>query len=207
MPTRRTRVARLPAAACLIVLVALCGALAAGRVAPGLLAAPQLQPAQSPTPVPPLVLDAVAIDKKGTRCHRPEAFGLRDRHGRQAAPGREDRSPVSGSGCVGTRLRPTRRPYPARLPPLAEPSRVIVIAADQGSFLPGDERRTQLIAENLLGLVALGDRVMFVTLPDLKGTQTLSVERDPMRQGLAACARCARSTPCRQGRYHRTAQG
>ena len=184
MPTRTARVVRVPTAACLIVFLAFCGALAAGRLAPGLLAAPQLQPAQSSTPVPPLVLDAIAIDKKGTAVAdlKPSEFEiLIDGKPR---PDMAIARLFRGPGASGLAAAHSAT-MPGEILPLAEPSRAIVIAADQGSLLPGDERRTQLIAENLLGLVALGDRVMFVTLPDPKGALTLSVERDPMRQGLA----------------------
>ena len=73
---------------------------------------------------------------------------------------------------------------PGGLPPRVEPSRLVVLVADQGSFLPGDERRMQAVAENCLGLLGLGDRVMFVRLPDLSGTQTASADREPVRQAL-----------------------
>jgi hypothetical protein len=88
-----------------------------------------------------------------------------------------------GPGAMGL-LAARLATSPGEMPPLAEPSRIVVFVADQGSFLPGDERRARLVVENCLGLVGLGDRVMFITLPDLAGSQTLSADRDPLRQGL-----------------------
>ncbi len=70
------------------------------------------------------------------------------------------------------------------LPPRVEPSRLVVLVADQGSFGPGDERRAQAIAENCLGLLGLSDQLMFLRLPDLGGTQTPSADREPVRQAL-----------------------
>jgi hypothetical protein len=87
-----------------------------------------------------------------------------------------------GPGAMGL-VAARRRRRPAR-PPLAEPSRIVVFVADQGVSLPGDERRARSRRRELPGLVGLGDRVMFITLPDLAGNQTLSSGRDPLRQGL-----------------------
>jgi hypothetical protein len=168
---------------CAAAILAGCCVLAAGAGRPGPLDASQGQLLQPSSPIPPLVLDAVVVDRKGAPVSDMRASDfqvLLDGKPRVGvAIARMFRGP-GAMGLVAARLATS----PGEMPPLAEPSRIVVFVADQGSFLPGDERRARLVVENCLGLVGLGDRVMFITLPDLAGSQTLSADRDPLRQGL-----------------------
>ncbi len=138
---------------------------------------------QEPPVIPPLVLDAIVLDRQGAPIADLQARDFdvlvdgKPRVG--VAIMRLYRGPGS-AGLVAAR----QATMPGERPPLAEPSRAIVFLVDQGSFLPGDERRARPIVENCLGLVGLADRVMVLTLPDLAGLQTLTSDRDSLRQSL-----------------------
>ena len=148
---------------------------------------PQVPPpsgqVQTASGVPPLVIEAVAVDRNGQVVMDMRASDFLVTVDGQPRPNITVAPLFRGPGALGLAGARAGLP-PGEQPPRAEPSRIVVIVADQGSFLPGDDRRAMGIAENCLGLLGLADRVMFLRLPDLAGAQTLSADREPVRQAL-----------------------
>lgn len=144
---------------------------------------PPSAPAQPASDRPSLVIEAVVVDRLGQVVTDMRASDFQVTVDGWARGEVATASLFRGPGAAGLAAAQWKA-MPGGLPPRVEPSRLVVLVADQGSFLPGDERRMQAVAENCLGLLGLGDRVMFVTLPEVSGTQTASADREPVRQAL-----------------------
>ena len=183
MPNETSRLARGMSSACAIVVAASCGVLALAEGRPGPLVTPSHQTPQAGPVAPPLVVDAIVVDKKGAPVDDMRASDFTVSVDGKPRTGVAIARLYRGPGAAGLVMARQATP-PGEMRPLAEPSRVVLLVVDQGSFLPGDERRARLIIENCLGLLGLGDRIMLITLPDLVASEALSVDRDSIRRGL-----------------------
>lgn len=158
-------------------------ALTATRSAAGIDAAVSLQDWQAVQPLPAQVVEAVVADRRGVPITDLRAADFevtvdgKRRHG--VALVRLYRGP--GAAALVAQQAPPRA---GELRPMAEPSRLVLIVIDQPSFLPGDQTRARLVADQCLGLLGLGDRIGVVTLP-LKGqVVSLSTDRSELRRAL-----------------------
>jgi VWFA-related protein len=163
--------------------------LAAAWCAPGVAGwsfhlSPQGVPAAPLQPVrPSFIIDAIAIDRQGNLADdlRAADFDVMvDGQRRPLMLGRLYRGPGATLQAAGRQGL-----APGEADALAEPSRIVLLVIDQASFLPGDERRIRLVADNCLGLLGLSDRVALFMLPNADDTVTLSTDRDALRRSLA----------------------
>lgn len=183
MPLAAPRPTRAAPVVCVATLIAgWCVVAAVASQAPSQAPLPSAQ-AQPASSRPPLVIEAVVVDRNGQVVTDMRASDFQVTVDGWARGEVATALLFRGPGAAGLATAQWKA-NPGGLPPRVEPSRLVVLVADQGSFMPGDERRMQAVAENCLGLLGLGDRVMFVRLPDLSGTETASADREPVRQAL-----------------------
>ena len=144
----------------------------------------QLPPASLGAP-PALVVDAIVVDRKGAPVEdmRARDFDVtvdgRRRNG--VAMARSYRGP--GAAGVAA-LRPAT--MPGEVQPIVEPSRLVVVAIDQASFLPGDETRARLAGEKCVALFGLTESIAMIPLPLRRTAGTVSFERSEIRPALAS---------------------
>ncbi len=147
---------------------------------------PPLEPDTPPVSldVPPeLVIEVVVTGRDG----RPvEAMSAADFEvtvdGRRRAPlsiARLYRGP--GADVMATHTITT----PGELHPLSEHSRTVVIAVDQASLLPGEERAAREAAETCMNLLGISDQIGVVALPINARTQIISFDRTAARETLS----------------------
>ena len=180
-PTSRLTCAALAACATAIVAGSCAVSAAAGRQPPQV--PPPSGLARPSSSIPPLVVEAVVVDKEGAVVTDMRAADFQVTVDGQTRRGVAAAHLFRGPGAVGLATA-QQQTDPGGSPPRAEPNRIVVLVADQGSFLPGDGQRAQAVAEACLGLLGLGDRVMALRLPDLAGTQTPSADWESVRQAL-----------------------
>ena len=131
-----------------------------------------------------IVVDAIAVDRKGAPVVDMTSADFdvvrEDSRALSMAVGRLYRGP--GSADMADQQDPASLD---ELAPRAEPSRIVVIVIDQGSLLPGDERRARLVAENCIALLGLSDRVAVIALAGSEDIETMASDRAAIRQTLA----------------------
>jgi hypothetical protein len=164
-----------------ITLIALSASVVAGR-SDSLLHPSRATPGpQASQASPPLFVDAVVVDRKGNIVDDMKAADfqvtLDGRPRRVVSISRFYRGPGAGELAA---MQPAAGT--GELRPRVQPNRTLVLVVDQGSFLPGDERRARLIAENCLGLFGLNDQLGLITLPNLGGG--LPISREEIRSAL-----------------------
>ncbi len=69
---------------------------------------------------------------------------------------------------------------------LAEPARIILLAVDENSIVRGEEKAAQAAVRRVFDVVGAADNAALVTLPVTRGETTMSTDRQPVRERLAA---------------------